>query len=344
MVDRRTFIAGSAAAADAASSGGGASARDNPIPQRKLGRTNEMVSCIGLGGAHIGRVPDAAASARLIHAAIDRGITFLDNSWDYNDGKSEEWMGAALAQGGYRQRVFLMTKVDGRDKATATKQLDESLRRLKTDRLDLWQFHEVVRSNDPTRIFAPGGAYEAAVEAQRAGKIRYIGFTGHKKPAIHLEMLALAEEHGWTPDTVQMPVNVLDPHYDSFVRQVMPELVRRDIGVIGMKTFGDPHIYDAVTKAKLATPQEMLRFSLSQPTSVVVTGINTTELLDQAVAVATDFAPMTEAEMSELLERTRPLGITGQHQMMKIGFEFDSTHEHPEWLGPGGEQGLIPGQ
>ena len=316
----------------------------NEIPKRPLGRTGEMVTCIGLGGAHIGRVPDAAASARMIHAAIDRGITFMDNSWDYNDGNSEKWMGQALAQGGYRNRVFLMTKVDGRDKAAAKAQLDESLRRLQTDRIDLWQFHEIIRSNDPTRIFAPGGAYEAAVEAKQAGKIRYIGFTGHKKPAIHLEMLAVAQEHGWTPDTVQMPVNVLDPHYDSFVRQVMPELVKRQIGVIGMKTFGDGYIYQAVTSAGLATPAEMLQFSLSQPTSVVVTGINNQMLLDQAVAVATTFKPMTEQQMATLLERTRRLGITGQSQQMKVSFHFDSTHEHPDWLGTEGEMGLVPGQ
>jgi len=316
----------------------------DPIPKRALGRTGEMVTCVGLGGAHIGRVPNAAASARIIHAAIDRGITFMDNSWDYNGGKSERWMGQALKQSGYRDRVFLMTKVDGRDKKTATAQLDQSLKRLQTDRIDLWQFHEIIRSNDPTRIFAPGGAFEAALEAKKAGKIRYLGFTGHKKPAIHLEMLAVAEENGWTPDTVQMPVNVLDPHYDSFVRQVMPELVRRGIGVIGMKTFGDGAIYEAVTSAGLATPVEMLRFSLSQPTSVVVTGINTPELLDQAIGVATNFEPMSESEMDALLERTRKLGMTGQSQQMKVSFKFDSTHEHPRWLGAGGEQGLIPGQ
>jgi uncharacterized protein len=316
----------------------------SPIPKRPLGRSGEMVTCIGLGGAHIGRVPNAAASARIIHAAIDRGITFMDNCWDYNGGNSERWMGRALKQNGYRDRVFLMTKVDGRDKKTATAQLDQSLKRLRTDRIDLWQFHEITRSNDPTRIFAPGGAYEAALEAKKAGKIRYLGFTGHKKPAIHLEMLALAEEYGWTPDTVQMPVNVLDPHFDSFVRQVMPELVQRGIGVIGMKTFGDGAIYDAVTSAGAATPVEMLRFSLSQPTSVVVTGINTPELLDQAIGVATNFEPMTGPEMAALLERTRKIGITGQAQLMKIAFKFDSTHEHPKWLGVGGEQGHMPGQ
>jgi aryl-alcohol dehydrogenase-like predicted oxidoreductase len=314
------------------------------IPTRQLGSTGEMVSCIGMGGAHVARELDAASSAKLIHQAIDRGITFMDNSWDYNDGKSEKYMGAALAQGGYRDRVFLMTKVDGRDKKTATDQLDESLQRLQTDYVDLWQFHEIIRSNDPLRIFADGGAFEAALEAQKAGKIRYIGFTGHKKPAIHLEMLAVAKEHGWTPDTVQMPVNVLDPHFDSFIRLVMPELVANNIGVIGMKTFGDGAIFEAVTKGKLATPAEMLRFSLSQPTSVVVTGINTQELLDQAVSVASTFTPMTDDEMSALLEKTRPIGITGLSQNMKTSFEFDSTHQHPHWLGPQGEMKLVPGQ
>ncbi len=340
-IDRRTFVAGAAAAASRLT--GGPAIAAGTVPTRPLGRTGVNVSVIGLGGAHIGRVDSAAESARIIHAAIDRGITFMDNSWDYNDGRSEEWMGAAL-RGGYRDKIFLMTKVDGRDKATATAQLDESLRRLQTDHVDLWQFHEIIRSNDPERIMAPDGAYAAALEAKRAGKIRFIGYTGHKKPALHLAMLNVALEHGWTPDTVQMPVNVLDPHYDSFVREVMPELVRHNIGVIGMKTFGDPYIFDAVTKANAATPLEMLRYSLSQPTSVVVTGINTTALLEQAVTAASNFTPMSEGEMADLISRTRKLSLAGEHQKMKTSFEFDSTHQHPQWLGPGGEQGLVPGQ
>jgi predicted aldo/keto reductase-like oxidoreductase len=339
---RRQFVAGAAAVTAGVFSGAPAGAA-GPVPTRLLGSTGERVSCIGMGGAHVGRLADRATAVRLVRSAVDRGITFMDNAWDYTMGRSEEWMGAALRDG-YRDRVFLMTKVDGRDAATATAQLDESLKRLQTDHVDLWQFHEVIRSNDPERIFAPGGAFEAAMAAKKAGKIRFLGFTGHKAPAIHLEMLRVAADHGWTPDTVQMPVNVLDPHYDSFVRQVLPVLVERKIGVLAMKTFGDPYIFEAVTQAKASTPAEMLRYSLSLPTSTVITGIDKPEILDQAVLAATNFTPMSDAEQAALLERTRTIGETGEHQKMKTSFHFDSTHTTPAWLGPNGEMGYVPGQ
>jgi len=341
-IDRRTFVAGTAAVIVGAGSMRAAARAAGAIPTRELGSTGARVSCIGMGGFHIGRIASESEAISLVHRAVDRGITFMDNSWDYNDGRSEERMGRAL-QGGYRDKVFLMTKVDGRDAKTATEQLDESLRRLRTDHLDLWQFHEVLRTNDPTRIFAPGGAYEAAVAAKAAGKIRHLGFTGHKAPAIHLEMLTVARMHGWTPDTVQMPVNVLDPHYDSFVRQVLPVLIERRIGILAMKTFGDPFVLEAVTSVNAATPLEMLAYSLSLPTSVVITGIDSPAILDQAVVAATAPA-MSQEAMAALVARTESIGVTGVDQKFKTSYHFDSTHSHPQWLGPGGQLGVEPGQ
>src|ERR1035438_5479444 len=211
------------------------------VPRRRLGHTEEMVSMIGLGGYHLVR-PDLeeAESIRIVRTAIDQGINFLDNCWDYNGRQSELRMGKALRDG-YRQRAFLMTKIDGRDKKTATQQIEESLRRLETGHIDLLQFHEVIRMDDPDRIFAAGGAMEAVFEAKKAGKIRYIGFTGHKSPTVHLKMLATAESHQFRFDTVQMPLNVMDAHYDSFEKNVLPVLVKNDIGVLGDEANGRPH-------------------------------------------------------------------------------------------------------
>jgi aryl-alcohol dehydrogenase-like predicted oxidoreductase len=227
------------------------------VPKRRLGRTGELVSAIGLGGFHIGmpHQPDADAIA-LIHAAVDRGITFLDNSWDYNAGTSELRMGRALSYGGYRDRVFLMTKIDGRTKAAAAEQIEQSLNRLLTDHLDLLQFHENIRPDDADRIFAPGGAFEAVMEAKRAGKIRFVGFTGHKNPDYHLHMIDVATANGFTFDTVQMPLNVMDAHYESFEKKVIPVALGLDMGILAMKTFGDPHIL--ATKA--VDPIDMLHY------------------------------------------------------------------------------------
>lgn len=207
------------------------------IPYRQLGRTGEKVSIIGMGGAHIGRGPTEQEAIQLIRSGIDRGINFMDNSWDYNNGDSEVRMGKALKDG-YRQKVFLMTKLDGRTKEEATRQLDQSLQRLQTDHVDLIQHHEVIRFEDPDRIFAEGGAQEAVLEAKKAGKVRYIGFTGHKDPHVHLDMLQKAAEHGLLFDTVQMPLNVMDAHFRSFTHMVLPELVKQQIGVLGMKSMG----------------------------------------------------------------------------------------------------------
>jgi aryl-alcohol dehydrogenase-like predicted oxidoreductase len=238
------------------------------IPYRVLGRTGERVSAIGLGGWHLG-VPhvDEQLSIRIVRRAIDEGLNFMDNSWDYNDGASEIRMGKALRDG-YRSRAFLMTKIDGRSKREAARQLDESLRRLQTDCIDLVQHHEVIRYEDPHRIFDEDGANAALVEARQAGKLRYIGFTGHKDPRIHLYTLELAKEHNFTFDAVQMPLNVMDAHYRSFEKLVLPELVREQIGVLGMKSMAN----GIILKSSTVTPVECLHYALNLPTSVVITG------------------------------------------------------------------------
>src|SRR5918992_359843 len=228
------------------------------VPTRTLGRTGEWVSAIGLGGWHLSlKHVDEALSIRLVQSAIDRGITFMDNSWDYNEGQSELRMGKAL-QGGYRERVFLMTKIDGRSKREAARQLDESLKRLQTDRIDLVQHHEVIRFEDPHRVFDEEGANAALVEARQAGKIRFIGFTGHKDPRIHLHTLEVAREHGFTFDAVQMPLNVMDAHYRSFERLVLPELLKENIGVLGMKSMAN----GLILKSGVVSALECLQYAL----------------------------------------------------------------------------------
>ncbi len=300
-----------------------------PVPQRRLGSTDAMVSMIGLGGSHIGsgklRTKEAVD---LIQAALDAGINFLDNSWDYNDGDSEKRVGKAL-KGGYRDKAFVMTKVDGRSRKEAAKQIDESLTRLECGHIDLLQHHEVIRFEDPDRIFAEDGAMGAFLKAQQAGKIRYIGFTGHKDPRIHLYMLETAERHGFRFDAVQMPLNVMDAHFRSFGKLVLPKLVDEGIGVLGMKSIGN----GVLLKSGLVTPQECLRYALSLPTSVVINGIDSFELLDQALDVARTFQPMTAAETEELLARTAKAAEGGTYELFKTTQHFDSTAANPEWLG-----------
>jgi aryl-alcohol dehydrogenase-like predicted oxidoreductase len=300
------------------------------IPTRRLGRTNEQVSIIGIGGFHIGHpyAPDDDM-IKLIHAAIDRGITFLDNSWDYNAGMSELRMGRALSVNGYRDRVFLMTKLDGRTKAAFAAQLDESLARLLTDRIDLIQFHENIRPDDADRIFAPGGAFEAAVAARDAGKVRYIGFTGHKHPDYHLHMIELAQQHGFTFDTVQMPLNVFDAHYASFERNVIPVAQQHDMGILAMKTFGDKNLLES----GVVDPIDMLHYGLNLPTSVVITGIDSPQILDQAINAATTFKPLSAEKVAEILARSAPLARDGSYERYKTSHFFDSTVQNPSWLG-----------
>jgi aryl-alcohol dehydrogenase-like predicted oxidoreductase len=295
---------------------------------RELGTTGERVSAIGMGGYHLGKQKDSAESIQLLHAGIDRGITFLDNCWDYNDGISEVRMGQAL-RNGYRQKVFLMTKMDGRTADEYNKQLEQSLGRLQTDMIDLVQFHEVIRMEDPDRIFAPGGAIEAAVAARNAGKIRYIGFTGHKDPAVHLRMLETAQKHNFHFDTVQMPINVMDAHFRSFTKEVMPVALKQGIGILAMKTFGDPYIL----KSNTVQPIEALHYGLTQPVSVIITGIDNTQTLDQAFEAARTFKPLDQAQINSLLARTATAASEGKFELFKTTNHFDGTAANPKWLG-----------
>ncbi|HTI38885.1 MAG TPA: aldo/keto reductase [Vicinamibacterales bacterium] len=299
------------------------------IPMRSLGRTGIQVSAIGLGGWHLSLPKvDKALAIRIVHGAVDRGITFFDNSWDYNDGESERRMGEALSDG-RRERVFLMTKIDGRTCAEAARQLDQSLQRLRTDCIDLVQHHEVIRFEDPHRIFDEDGANRALLDARQAGKLRFIGFTGHKDPQVHLHTLDVAREHRFTFDTVQMPLNVMDAHYRSFGRMVLPRLVDERIGVLGMKPLGN----GVILRSKTVTALECLRYALTLPASVVITGIDAMEILEQACEVGRTFEPMTADEQAALLARTADAARHGEFELFKTSSIFDGTAQNPEWLG-----------
>jgi predicted aldo/keto reductase-like oxidoreductase len=302
--------------------------RKNGIPYRPLGRTGEKVSLIGLGGYHLARQSDPEESIRIIRTGIDEGINFLDNCWDYNGGESEIRMGKALRDG-YRQKVFLMTKIDGRTKTAAAAQLNESLRRLQTDRIELLQFHEVIRDSDPDRVFARGGGMEAVVEAQKAGKVRFIGFTGHKSPDIHLKMLATASKHDFKFDAVQMPLNVMDAHFNSFEKRVLPVLTENGIGVLGMKPMGD-HI---ILESKTVAATECLYYAMNLPTSVVITGCDSMPILQQALHAARSFQPMDSSHVAALLAKTSKAAEAGQFELYKTSHQFDGTYANPQWLG-----------
>ena len=301
------------------------------VPRRLLGRTNQLVSAVAMGGGHLGsaRLTDIEA-VHLIHRGIDLGVTFLDTSWDFDEGRSEERMGAALGRGGYRRRVFLATKFDGRDARTATAQLEQSLRRLETDHVDLWQFHENIRPDDAERAFAPGGAIEAMVAARAAGKVRFLGFTGHKDPRYHVHMFEVAARNGFVFDTVQMPLNIADPHFASFERNVIGVAQQTDTGIIAMKTYGDRQILET----RVATPLQMLHYSMNLPVASVVIGIDSVAVLDEIVTAAVSFRPLSEAQVAAMLARSAPLSVGGALERYKISNEFDATMLHPEWLGP----------
>ena len=304
-------------------------ARYPEMKYRTLGSTGEEVSAIGLGGWHLGlKEVDDQLSLRIIRSAIDGGMTFMDNSWDYNDGLSELRMGKAL-QEGYRDKVFLMTKIDGRSKKVAAQQLDESLRRLQTDCIDLVQHHEIIRYEDPHRIFDEDGANAALVEARREGKLRYIGFTGHKDPHIHLHMLEMAQEHGFRFATVQMPLNVMDAHYRSFQRLVLPDLIREQIGVLGMK----PMANGIILRSNTISPIECLHYTLNLPTSVVITGVDSMSVLDQAFEAVRTYKAMGVEEVNALLARTARAAAHGDFEPFKTSSIFDSTASNPAWLG-----------
>jgi uncharacterized protein len=329
-ISRRGFLGFAAAAYFSAHAGRQVPSSEsrNGIPYRTLGRSREKVSLVGLGGYHLGKQADPQESIRIIRAGLDEGINFLDNCWDYNGGESEIRMGNALRDG-YRQKAFLMSKIDGRTKAAAASQINESLRRLQTNRIDLLQFHEVIRDTDPDRIFAQGGAMEAVLEAQKAGKIRLIGFTGHKSPDIHLKMLATAKKHDFTFDAVQMPLNVMDAHYDSFEKKVLPVLVKDDIGVLGMKPMGDHFILES----KTVTAVECLHYPMNLPTSVVITGCDSMQILNQALGAARSFRPMNSNEVAALLAKTTQAAQSGKYELYKTTHHFDGTYANPQWLG-----------
>ncbi len=296
---------------------------------RELGSTGEQVSAIGLGGWHLSlKHVDEQLAIRIVHTAIDRGITFMDNCWDYNGGVSEMRMGKALRDG-YRDKVFLMTKIDGRSKQAATKQLNESLQRLQVDYIDLVQYHEILRFEDPHRIFDPEGAHAALIEAQQAGKLKHIGFTGHKDPYIHLHMLEVADNYGFNFATAQLPLNVMDAHYRSFAKLVVPELVKRNIGVLGMKSMAN----GILLRSNTVTPIECLHYALNLPTSVVITGMDSIEILDQAFEAVRTFEPMTDEQVQTLLAKTAEAGSRGEFEPFKTSSIFDGTAQHPDWLG-----------
>ncbi|MHC5765260.1 MAG: aldo/keto reductase [Nostoc sp.] len=302
---------------------------NSEMQYRVIGSTGEKVSAIGLGGWHISlKHVDEQLAIRIVRTAIDRGITFMDNSWDYNDGASEIRMGKALRDR-YRDKVFLMTKIDGRSKKEAAKQLDESLKRLQVDCIDLVQHHEMIRYEDPHRIFDPEGANAALIEAREAGKIRYIGFTGHKDPHIHLHTLEVAAANGFKFDAVQMPLNVMDAHYRSFAKLVVPELVKQNIGVLGMKSLAN----GILLRSKTVTPIECLHYALNLPTSVVITGIDSMEILEQAFEAVRTFQPMNDEQVRSLLAKTAEAASRGEFEPFKTSSIFDNTAQNPDLLG-----------
>lgn len=311
---RRTFVQAAALAAMAQTN----SASANGIPTRPLGKTGVQVSILGVGGSHAARSKDENESIRLIHAAIDEGITFMDNAWEYHNGRAEEVMGKALAMEGKRDKVFLMTKVCDRDYDGAMKQLDESLRRLRTDRIDLWQFHECNYYNDPEFVLDKGGL-RAALEAKKAGKVRFIGFTGHKHPRIHQRMLEL--KFDW--DACQMPINILDAGFESFRNNVVPVCKRKGVGVVGMKGCGGD---GRMIADNVVTLEECYRYFLSQPTATQVVGLATMEHLQNAVKIARSFQPMTEQEVRSILQRTREVMSDGRYERFKTTQVYDSGH------------------
>ncbi len=336
-----TALAGAAALAaiQPASAQGSSGHTFGPMPEetrkgdmiyRALGKTGEKVSLLGLGGSHIGQTSSDELAIKIVRTAVDRGVNFMDNAWDYNNGNgaAETKMGKALKDG-YRQKVFLMTKIDGRTKKEAAKQIEESLKRLQTDHVDLLQYHEVVRMEDPDRIFAPGGAHEAFLEAKQAGKLRYIGFTGHKDPAIHLRMLEVAQQHGFHFDAVLHPSNVMDYHFRSFAHQVMPVALAQGIGVQTMKPFGGKFILES----KTATPTECLHYAMSLPTSVVINGCDKMEYLEQALNAVKTFKPMSPQQISALTAKTKTAAFEGKYELFKTTAHFDSTAKNPSWLG-----------
>ncbi len=350
-MERRTFIKATAAGVAAAAlappayaqvetSQGGTVRATGPVTSRiaehpdmkyrALGRTGERVSLVGIGGYHLAKPggPTNDEAIRIVHAGLEAGINFCDNCWDYNGGESEVRLGRALARG-WRDRTFLMTKIDGRTAKAAMRQIETSLTRLQTDHVDLLQFHEIIRMDDPERVFAQGGALEAVLRAREQGKLRYIGFTGHKSPAIHRHMFEVADRHDFHFDTVQMPLNVMDAHYDSFEQGVLPVALAHGTAVMGMKAFGDPFILDT----KAVSPIEMLHYPMSLPIALQITGIDSLPILQQALQAVRSFAPFTPEQRAAILSRTAELAKDGHTEHYKVSHHFDGTVHNPQWLG-----------
>jgi uncharacterized protein len=331
MMERREFLKSAAISALASTLSHHAEAADtvSGIPYRTLGRTGAKVSLVGLGGHHVGRnYVSADESTRIVRTGLDSGVNFLDNCWDYNDGLSEERMGIALKDG-YRQKAFLMTKLDGRTAQAAQQQLEQSLKRLQTDHLDLIQIHEVIRMDDPERVFAQGGSLEYLEKAKKEGKVRFIGFTGHKSPEIHLHMIETATKHNYTFDTVQMPLNAMDAHFDSFGAKVVPVANKLNMGILGMKPMGD----GVILKSNTVTPVECLRYAMHLPVGVVITGCDSMQILQQAIDTAKNFRGLNETEVSAILKKTETVAQSGQFELYKTSHNFDGTYHNPQWLG-----------
>jgi uncharacterized protein len=297
------------------------------VPRRAMGKTGLQVSYMGLGGYHLGSTKDQNEANQIVSMAIDAGINFFDNAWEYHDGLSESRLGVALA--GKRDKVILMTKVctHGRGKEVAMQQLEESLRRLKTDHLDVWQIHEVIYENDPDMIFAPGGAAEALQQAKQQGKVRFVGFTGHKDPSIHLRMLA----HDFPFDTVQMPLNCFDATFRSFETRVLPEANKRGLAVLGMKSLGGSG--EMVRKGGV-TPAEGLSYAMSLPVATTISGVDSTDVLLQNLSIACGFQPLREEQMASLRERCKPIAADGRLELFKTTKKYDGQigreqHHYP---------------
>jgi len=301
----------------------------NGIGRRRLGKSDAELSIIGVGGYHLGlaHVQEQDAIA-IIRRALDEGINFLDNCWDYNAGVSEERMGKAL-QDGYRKKAFLMTKIDGRTGVEARKQIEQSLTRLKTDHVDLLQIHEVIRLTDPEQAFQAGNVIDVLQQARREGKIRFIGFTGHKSPEMHIHMIETAAQHGFHFDTVQMPVNALDHHYDSFGQKVIPLAQKHGIAVLGMKPLSNA----AILKTHTITAPEALHYAMSVPVTITITGCESMANLEQALSVARNFKPMTNQQKIAILEKTAPYSGAGKFEDYKSSHIYDGTYQNPQWLG-----------
>ena len=324
---RRSFFQGMFGSAAAVATAQQALAQQdstNGLPTRRLGRTDEQVSILCLGGWHIGAVENKDEAIRIMHAAIDEGMTFFDNAWDYHDGGSEEIMGRALSRPGKRDKVFLMTKNCERDYEGSMRNLDDSLRRMRTDRIDLWQFHEMVYDSDPDWVFEKGGL-KAALEAQKAGKVRYIGFTGHKDPSIHVKMLN--KPYDWA--SAQMPINVMDAHYRSFQKEAVPACLARDVGVIGMKSLGGGNPGQIPTKTSVSHEQ-CRRYALSLPVSSLVVGILSMDELMAEIKIGRGFKPMADDQKAVLLSSVADIAGDGRHELFKSTQRFDGPHHRKQ--------------